>query len=57
MYTSQSLTFIGRGSCFNVDYGCCSAYFKNYKRNKMFLIDCGGDVFRKIIKNKEKRNF
>ena len=52
MYISQSLTFIGRGSCFNVDYGCCSAYFKNYERNKMFLIDCGGDVFRKIIKNK-----
>jgi len=43
------LKFIGSGSCFNTDLGNNSAYIK--EDNNFLLIDCGGDVFSKIIKN------
>lgn len=40
------LKFIGRGSAFNVKEGNNSAFIK--EDNKLFLIDCGEDIFRRI---------
>jgi len=42
------LKFIGSGSCFNVTLGNNSAYIK--EDDNLLLIDCGGDVFSKIVK-------
>lgn len=43
------LSFIGIGNAFNYKEGNCSAFYK--KENKMILIDCGEDVFDKILDN------
>lgn len=42
------LNFLGRGSAFNIYEGNTSAYYKS--KNDMLLIDCGSDVFKKIVK-------
>ena len=44
----MELKFLGRGSAFNVGEGNTSAYYKS--KNDMLLIDCGSDVFKKIVK-------
>ena len=44
----MELKFLGRGSAFNVEEGNTSAYYKS--KNDMLLIDCGSDVFKKIVK-------
>jgi len=41
------LKFVGRGSCFNTKEGNTSAFYK--KRKNMLLIDCGSDVFSRLI--------
>lgn len=49
------LNFLGRGSAFNVKEGNNSAYLKltiNRKEDDLFLIDCGENIFERIIKNK-----
>ncbi|KAJ49718.1 ribonuclease BN (tRNA processing enzyme) [Clostridium tetanomorphum] len=43
------LNFLGRGSAFNVKEGNTSAYVKNGK--DFILLDCGEDVFERIINN------
>lgn len=43
----MELKFLGRGSAFNVREGNTSAYYKS--KNDMLLIDCGSDVFKKIV--------
>jgi ribonuclease BN (tRNA processing enzyme) len=43
------LEFLGLGGCFNVELGNTSAFFKDEQQN-LFLIDCGWDVFPKLIK-------
>lgn len=43
------LKFIGNGSAFNVERGNNSAYY--IKGDKMLLIDCGSNIFERIIKN------
>lgn len=43
------LKFIGRGSAFNVKEGNNSAYIK--QDNKFILLDCGENVFQRIIEN------
>jgi ribonuclease BN (tRNA processing enzyme) len=43
------LKFLGRGSAFNVKEGNTSAYFLN--DNTLFLIDCGENIFERILKN------
>lgn len=43
----MSLNFIGTGSAFNTDLGCTSAYLKS--EDSFFLIDCGHDVFSKLV--------
>ena len=48
------LKFIGSGSCFNVALGNNSAYIK--EDGNLLLIDCGGDVFSKIIKKNILQN-
>lgn len=45
------LKFLGLGGCFNVNLGNTSAFFKD-KFNNLFLIDCGCDVFSKLIRHK-----
>lgn len=46
----MELKFFGRGAAFNVWEGNNCAYFLEEK--KLFLIDCGEDVFKKIIEKK-----
>lgn len=41
------LSFIGVGNAFNYDDGNCSAFYKD--NNKMLLIDCGENIFEKIL--------
>ena len=41
------LNFLGIGSCFNVQMGNTSAYYK--KGKKLILFDCGESVFERII--------
>ena len=45
----MELNFLGRGSAFNPKEGNTSAYF--IENNELFLIDCGEDIFERIIKN------
>lgn len=45
----QTLKFIGRGSAFNIKEGNTSAYIK--ENDILLLIDCGENVFEKIIEN------
>lgn len=45
----QTLSFLGRGSMFNVAEGNTSAYWKNDDGDCMVLIDCGCTVFQKIM--------
>ena len=45
------LKFLGLGSCFNVEKGNTSAYYLDYKRNTLVLIDCGESVFERIVKS------
>lgn len=45
----QTLKFIGRGSAFNVKEGNTAAYYKN--NNYLLLIDCGSNIFERILKN------
>lgn len=42
------LKFIGNGSAFNVERGNNSAYY--IEGNQMLLIDCGSNIFERIIK-------
>jgi phosphoribosyl 1,2-cyclic phosphodiesterase len=44
------LKFLGRGSAFNVEEGNTSAYIK--EDNKLLLIDCGENIFERILKKK-----
>lgn len=44
------LKFLGRGSAFNVKEGNTAAYIK--ENNSLFLIDCGSNIFERIIQNK-----
>ena len=44
----MKLNFLGRGSAFNVKEGNTSAYFT--EGNELFLIDCGENIFERIIK-------
>lgn len=46
----MELKFFGRGAAFNVWEGNNCAYFK--EDNKLFFIDCGEDVFKKILEKK-----
>ena len=41
------LKFLGRGSAFNTKEGNTSAYIK--ENDVLFLIDCGSNIFAKII--------
>lgn len=43
------LKFIGNGSAFNVERGNNSAYY--IEGNQMLLIDCGSNIFERIIKS------
>lgn len=43
------LNFIGCGSAFNTDLGNNSAFIK--KENVLFMIDCGGSTFTRIVKS------
>ncbi len=45
----MTLTFLGRGCSNNIKEGNNSAYF--IENNEMFLIDCGENVFAKLMKN------
>ena len=45
----MELKFLGRGSAFNVKEGNTSAYIK--KNGTLFLIDCGSNIFERIINN------
>lgn len=47
---TQTLSFLGRGSMFNVKEGNTSAYWKSPDGKNMLLIDCGCTVFSKINK-------
>ena len=44
----QTLKFLGRGSAFNTKEGNASAYIK--QDNHLLLIDCGEDIFERIMK-------
>ncbi len=44
------LTFIGTGSCLNVNSVNNSAYFKDEENKTLILLDMGEDVFKKVIK-------
>lgn len=46
----MELKFLGRGSAFNFKESNTSAYF--IENDELFLIDCGEDIFKKIIKLK-----
>lgn len=46
----MELKFLGRGSAFNIKEGNTSAYYKN--EDSMFLIDCGENIFTKIMEQK-----
>lgn len=46
----QTLKFLGRGSAFNVKEGNTSAYIK--ENETLFLIDCGSNIFERIINKK-----
>lgn len=48
------LNFIGTGSAFNPTLGNNAAYFKQGK--DLFLIDCGGNTFERIIKENLLKN-
>lgn len=50
----MNLTFLGRGAAFNPKEGNTSAYFIENK--ELFLIDCGEDIFSKLIKNNVLNN-
>src|SRR5699024_6219413 len=43
------LKFIGNGSAFNTVNGNNSAYYK--EESSLFMIDCGSDVFKKVVKS------
>lgn len=43
------LNFLGNGSAFNTTLGNNSAYIK--KGHTLFLIDCGSDIFQRLINN------
>lgn len=45
----MTLKFLGRGSAFNVKEGNTSAYIK--EDNTLLLIDCGSNIFERIIKH------
>jgi hypothetical protein len=51
MGNESKLQFLGIGSAFNVSLGNTSAFFKD-NNNNLYLIDCGWDVFPKLINNK-----
>ena len=46
----MELSFLGRGSAFNPKEGTTSAYF--IEENHLFLIDCGGTTFEKLVMKK-----
>lgn len=50
----MDLKFLGRGSAYNYKEGNTSAYFID--NNELFLIDCGEDVFQKLLKKRLLEN-
>lgn len=44
----MKLKFLGRGSAFNTKEGNTSAFIK--ENNSLFIIDCGSNIFERIIK-------
>lgn len=50
----QTLKFLGRGSAFNIKEGNTSAYF--IYKERLFLIDCGENIFERIINNDLLKN-
>ncbi len=44
------LKWLGRGSAFNIKEGNTSAYIK--QNNELFLIDCGENIFERILNKK-----
>ena len=51
----MELNFIGRGAAFNPKEGNNSAFFVD--NNKLFLIDCGENIFEKLHRHKFIDNF
>jgi L-ascorbate metabolism protein UlaG (beta-lactamase superfamily) len=51
----MELTFLGKGSAFNTKLGNNSAYIKF--DTSLFLLDCGGTVFSKLMEQDESGNF
>lgn len=49
MKEDDVLQFIGNGSAFNSKLGNNSAFIKDKENKVLILIDCGGDVFQKLI--------
>lgn len=48
-YLVMDLQFLGRGAGFNPKEGNNSAYF--IENNQLFLIDCGENIFEKLVNN------
>ncbi|WP_446896950.1 MBL fold metallo-hydrolase [Clostridium sp. LBM24168] len=51
----ELLSFLGRGSAFNIKEGNNSAYLKlsiKYKEDTLFLMDCGENIFERIVRNR-----
>ena len=51
MYMKFKLNFLGIGSGFNLKLGNSSAFFTD-QHNNFYLIDCGFDVFSKLVSYK-----
>lgn len=52
MEESQTLNFIGIGSCFNTEFGNNAAYHFDSKKKSLLLMDCGESIFERIRKLK-----
>ena len=52
MKYSNTLKFIGNGSCFNTTFGNNSAYYIDEEKQSLLLIDCGESIFERIKKQK-----
>jgi len=50
MKYSNTLKFIGNGSCFNTTFGNNSAYYIDEEKQSLLLIDCGESIFERIKK-------
>ena len=52
MKYSNTLKFIGNGSCFNTTFGNNSAYYIDEEKQSLLLIDCGESISERIKKQK-----